>query len=566
MADKDHFDVLVSGLSLEERQNLLEKLKSQSMISYEPLYYEDDETVHVEDVETEYPKLPWYSRLWYFILSFIRSKAPIKIFEDHRVAVLSKKIEDKSPGLFDSKKGLLLPAFLRHMEKLKEAARLFYSTLDMSVNRDRGAFFAFLGSLEMPEVHRKLLYVTDPKFIMEKNPEIAEVELRQRALKSMDDAFAKITEANRNAMYINARSLNCLKELSSYLFDRVLMAFSSAANGETCSVGIVRDLLVNLNNILYSLKDIPSLPLLESVFVFLLQERIGEPEFDINQEIRAQLSKADKNISVIRDFNKRVPLTLILRCYTRDMSFRPFEISGGEDWYFSYRDYWKRRAESLYTDYMKSRRHEYLLNSFRYFLKGRNLRMLENTQTESNPEGMPVKGSFALSFLLSFYSVIFIPEINRIMQIILIDGDFTSGDNRVEFSVYYNYLIKLEDEIRKLENDISPEGDYGKRYAQAKQDMSSVQIKRRKIQNVCGEASEDALNIISGIRESSRGMINILNGILGRDSRAKYDSLTNLDMMVGKNDQFITRLDETIQQFQRVLTILDEIDVMETGH
>ena len=568
MAEKDHFDLLVSGLSLEERQDLLEKLKSQSVFSTEPLYYEDDdEVIPAGTAEMEYPKLPWYSRLWYFILSIFKARPPVKIFDDRRISMLSNKIKERNPSLYDSEKELLLPAFYSHLGKLKEAARFFYSALDMSVNRDRRAFFSFLGSLEMIEVHRKLLYGTNPGLTMEKNPNISEIELRQKVFKNMDDALSGITEANRNAMYVNARSLNCLKELSSFLFDRVLMAFSnsSAPNGETCSVGMVRDLLVTLNNILFSLRTIPSMPLLESVFVFLLQERIREPGFDMSREIRTLLVKADESISVIREFNKQVPITLILRCYTRDLSLKPHEISGGEDWFMTYRDYWRRQVESRYADYMKDRRHEYLLNSFRYFLKGRNLRMLEYTRTESNPEGIPVKGAFALSFLLTFYTVIFMPDINKILKPILLDGIFNSDENRISFNIYYSNLMKLEDEIKKLEYDISPDGDYGKRYAQVRQEISSFQIKNRKIQAVCKEASEDASVIINQIREASQGMVNILNGLLGRDSRAKFGTLDNLDKLAGRDSRIIAGLDQSIIHFRKVITILDEIEIMEAG-
>ena len=567
MAEKGIFDRLVSGLSLEERQKLLEKLKGQANLSTEPLFIEDDNGAPAEDIETEYTKLPWYYRLWYFILSFFRAKPPIKIFEDHQVSALGIKTDEKSPGLFDYQKGLLLPAFCRQMEKLKEAARFFYTALDISVNRDRGAFFAFLGSLEMADVHKRLQTDTDPAVIIEKNPDIPEMDLRQVAFKAMDDALIMVTEDYREIMYFDARSLNCLKELSTFLFDRVIMAFgtNTAMNGKTCSVNVVRELLVSLNNILNSLKTVPPIALLESLFVFILQERAGELGFDLNREIRLLLAKAEESMEVIREFNKRVPLTWILRCSTRNMAYAAREISGGEDWFVVFRDYWKRRIESQFADYMKKRRHQELLNSFRYFLKGRSLKILENTQSDLNPEGLPLKGSFALSFLYTFYSAVFMPDINKILRSILIDGEFQKKENRIEYTESYNNLIKLEDEIKKLEREIASSGDYGKRYAQARQDMSSLPVKRRKIQIVVEEASEEAETILEQIRDASRNMVSILNGILGRDSRSKYDTLANISKMAARDNHFLSDLDETIQKFQKVITIMDDIEAMESG-
>jgi hypothetical protein len=566
MAESGNFNRLVSGLPLAERQNLLEKLKGQSNLSSEPLYVVAREAVHAENIEAEYVRLPWYSRLWYFILSFIKSREPSKIYEDYQVSVLGTKIEEHTPGLYDYQSGMLLPLFFRQMGRLKEAAHFFYSALDAGVNRDRGSFFAFLGSLEMPDVHQRLQSGTEPDVIAEKHPDKHETELRQIALKTMDDAFALISEDHRLVMYSNARSLFCLKELASFLYDRVLMAFSfnSAHNGEICSAGVLRDILASLNNILFSLKVVPSMTLLESLFVFIMQEKSGEQGFNINMEIHSLLTKAENSLAVIREFNKQVPLTWILRCATRKMALLPVEISGGEDWFVFYRDYWKRRADSLFADYTKDRRQRDLLSTFRNFLKGQDLKILENTQTEANPDGMPIKGAFALSFLYTFYASNFMPDINWVLRPILIDGDFKHQENRLEFTESYNNIIKLEDEIRKLEGKISLSGDYGQRYSQARQEMTALPVKRRKIQIIVEEAEEDTEKIVTAIQDASLNMVNILNGILGREERGKYDTLTNLPKIVGKDNSFIAGLVEAVRQFETVHKILDDIEAMES--
>jgi len=584
MAESVSLEKLVSALPIEERHNLLEKLKSQSNFSGRLLYGEENEESFYDDIETEFSKLPWYSHLWYLLLGFFKSRAPIKIFEENQLSMLGNRIEEKAPGLYDYQKGMLLQPFHRQLAKLKEAAHFFYSALDSSVNRDRGAFFAFLGSLEMPEVHRVLQSDANPIVIGKAHPEMPESELRQAAFKVMDDAFAMITEEKRNTMYTNARSLFCLKELSSFLYDRILMAFSTnsaflydrilmafstnaSGNGETCSAGIVRDLLITLNNILLSLKTVPPMTLLESLFIFILQEKSGEQGFDINRESRLLLSKAEESLAVIQDFNNHVPLTLLLRCCTRNLALTPHELSGGEDWHAVYRDYWRKRIEFFYAEYLKGHRQKVLAESFGIFLKGKSLKVLGNIQTEATPDGIPIKGVFALSFLYTFYSAVFMPDINTILRPILIEGDFLKKENRTEFAEGYNNLIELEDKIKKFEQDISRSGEYGKRYTQARLDMSSLPIplKRRKIQTVIDEAEEEARSIVEQTKTASYTMINILNGILGKDSRGKYFPLTNLSKVVGKEAQFIVGINDTIQKLQLVIKFLDDIEIMENG-
>jgi hypothetical protein len=560
------FDRLASELSLEERAHLLEKLNSQSIMSQEPLYEETAEIPAVS-LDEEYKHVPWYYQIWFIILSFFQRKTPRQIFEDRMVARLGRVIEAKTPDIYDFQRDWLMPEFQRHLLNLKEGARFFYSALDSSINRDKGAFYAFLASLEMGEVYRRLNVDTDPSHIADTKPSMSGTELRQAAFQIMEESIAAITEEQRKIMYYNARLLNCLKVISSFLFDRIILAFAfePSVSGPVCSARVVRDQLSALNNILFSLKEIPPMTLLESLFIFILQERTGEAGFEINKEMQNLLAKAEGAINAIRNFNRQVPLTLILRCTGKDMALLPKVIGGGEDWFVVFREYWKRQIELRFAEYMRLRRHRDLTDSFRYFFKGTNLKILSNVASESNPSGLPVSGAFSLSFLLTFYSVVFMNDINKVIRPILIDGEFVKRENRTEFTESYNELIKIEDVIKKLEADISPSGDYGKRYAQARNDMTSLPVKRRKVQIVLEEASGEAERIIERSKEAIQSMIKILNGIIKKDPERKYDTLSNMLHLAGKGPAFVNGIMDAIQKFQKTLQLLDDISLMESS-
>jgi hypothetical protein len=347
------------------------------------------------------------------------------------------------------------------------------------------------------------------------------------------------------------------------LFDRVLLAFDSSIGMQTCPVGMVRELLVELNNILFSLKEPPTLALLESLFIFLLQEKKDEPGGDVNNKIRSLLAGAEDAIAAIRNFNKTVPLTKILRCACRDMSFAPHQISGGEDWFQVYCEHWKRQTESGIADFTRKRKHREVFNAFRHFFKGADLKALDNAVSDSNPNGVPAPETFTLSFLQTFHSEVFIPVINIFLRPILIDGEFFKKENRAEFTIAYNDIMKMEDDIKKFDLSIAPNGDYGKRYIQARDDLSSLPVKRRKIQAVLEDASRDAGGIISRTRNAAVTMINVLGGILKKEAGGKYDTLSNLDKIAGKNPEvFLDGVAESVRQFQETLQILKDIDAM----
>ena len=564
MTDENTFSRLVAELSLEERQGLLRKLQENSKISLELLYVEDNKLVPFIDSELEFKWLPLYLRIWYFIKSIFKSKSPHKLFEERGLTMLGKKIDKKFPKLYNHRTGMLLPAFFKHIINLKEAAGFFYAALDASVNRNRNAFFAFMGSLEMPFIHKQLQEETDPAVIVENNPDVSERELRQLALKAMEDSLSQISEDQKGIMYLDARSLFCLKGLSTFSFDRLLTSFTynREERGETCYAVSIREFLVSLNDILFSLKTVPHMTLLQSLFVFMLRRRVNEKFFDFDSEISSLLTQAAESLDVIREFNKQVPLNLIIRCFSRDLSIVPNEISGGEDWYILYRDYWKKTVESLCNEYSRKNQHRKLFISFNDFFKGQDLEVIKYIHSDSNPEGIPLRGSWALSFLRSFSSIIFMPDISRILLPIYNDGEFKEEDTHVEFSWSYGYLLRLEEEIDKFEEGISPVGLHGERYSQAYKENSAPDVKKRRLKLIVDKVQREANEIIEQSRKACQSMTDILSGIHGENPAENRVYLTNYFRISGTDERFLPKIGEAVLKLKTALKLLSETDGM----
>ncbi|MDR1306959.1 MAG: DUF5312 domain-containing protein [Treponema sp.] len=567
MEGNGHFSRLAEELSVEERTGLLEKLSSQSNLPAGMTLYEDPGEEKAVNLESRYGALPWYYKLWFFILSFFNSRSPLKLFADHLMSRIYRNMETRAPGFYNFQKDMLLPKFQEELVKLRDGSRFFYSALDASLNRDKGGLMLFLGSLEMPGIHKLIQADTNPGTLASRYRDLNEIELRQKAFKALEEALAGISGEQRDRMYHSARSLYCLKQLSSFLFDRLINSFifDASLQGNICPAASVRDQLLTLNNILVSLKEPPPMTLLASLFVFVLTEQDNGAGFDIQIEMRKLLSRAETSLQAVKEFNGEVPLTSLLRCMSRSTDISPGDIGGGEDWYVVYRERWKTRIEEQFLSFIKTRRQRDLQNAFRYFFKGTHLKMLENMVSDSNPSGISIKGNFSLAFLQTFYSVVFMEEINKHIRPILLDGEFIRRDNRSEFTEYYNTLIKLEDVIGHFDMEISPAGDYGKRYALAKNDMSSLPVKRRKIQIVVEEAARDAERIIDQAREAMEGMINILGGVLKKSADEKYDTLINISALTGRGTAFADGITQSVDLFKKALRLLDDIDAMETG-
>jgi hypothetical protein len=190
-------------------------------------------------------------------------------------------------------------------------------------------------------------------------------------------------------------------------------------------------------------------------------------------------------------------------------------------------------------------------------LKGADVQGLADPGAENNSEGIPFRGIFGISFLNTFYSVVFGTDINRILEPIFIYGEFYSRDNRIKFIENYNELIKLEDDLQVFEQKISPSGVFGRQFINAKEDISDPRIRRRKLRQVVDDASRAAAEILDSAKRASSGMISVLEGILKIDILAKTPKLSG-----GKNE-FTDGVAEAIEKFQKVIKILNDSDALD---
>lgn len=558
------FDRLASELTLEERRDLLRKLESQAIVSSAPLF-SSSELPESVGVELRFRQSSVLLQLWLRILSVFKRKTPIKLFEELLIARIGAMIEGRYPNLFDHRRNLLLDRMHQELLSLKESSRFFYEALDGSFVRDKGAFFAFLASLELDAAHKRLLSETDPCTYAATNSQASEAEIRQAIHKALESVLSSLDEAQRAAMYRNVRSLLCLKELASFFFDRALSAFSDAGEAKTCPAYLLVDQMMLLNDILFSLEFPPSLSLLESLFVFDVQDQLGTEDFQILEETRKLVTRAEEALSRIRQFNQRVPLTAILRCASRNLEYLPSSITGGEDWFATYREYWRKRIDDRFALFIRDRRKEQLEQSLGAFLGSKPLPQLDSIQAAS-PDGLTVKNSFVLIFLFAFFRHVFTGDINKVLKTLLLEGEFYKKENRIEFTDAYNELLKLGDAIQSLDKKLSPAGDLGMRFDAVRKEMLALPLKRRKLAALQQEADIEAFGIVERAVRALRSLSNVLGGIINVEVGGRYDSLSNLGSLSGRGpNTFISSLRNALQKIEKTIQMLGEIESLEPG-
>ena len=550
---------LVSQMSIEERLGLLEKIRRNSAISQEPLYVHRDADVRGIGFGEQYKRLSWFVRAFYRIVGLCTNRDAVRVFEDGRIRLIARDAEAGSPGVFDYRRNQLLDGFFLSLTDLKQAARFFYNVLDTGANRDRGTFYAILGSLEMEDIHLRLQNECGPQAILASDPGIRSADLRHAVMRAMDETLQSISDMKRGIMYYHARSLGSLKDLSCFLFDRFILAFRDSAGRRVCRITpAVKELMLSLDGILSSLRDPPSALLLESLLIHELEARAGEPDFDVDGETESLPDLAGKALAAIRLFNARIPLTRIIRCVTRNVEYAPEKAGGGEDWFQMYRNYWKRRLETELAEYFARERRRDMIESLEDFF-GTMLEPLPNAASEKNPNGFPLPEAFALSFLRAFHSVLN-NKINCVLQRVVMEGEFKRREDKARITAAYNDAMLAAGQIHVLDMKLAPTGEYGKRYEQMRREADALPAKRRKIRIIQSDASGEAWDIISRSKEALKKIGATLETLSGREASIENGGISNFDRLAGKRPAvFVKNAKEAVHSLKRAIKVLDDI-------
>jgi hypothetical protein len=437
--------------------------------------------------------------------------------------------------------------------------------LARSVEKDKGAFIAFLASIEIPEIHARLLAETDP--FERTSSHSTSAEIRATILESWEDILLSLTEDKRRAMYGDLRSLVFLKRLSGFLFDRLLGLFRPLPDGAPAAAfQDARELLLELGDLLVSVSDPPSSELLEALFVMAAREEWGDPAYDPEAALGKDLAMVAEALQGIRTFNARVPLGTILRLVAEDPEYLPRELPGSEDWFAIFKSFWKERIETRLEEYRTESRVRELAADISQFTGNAEPAGFPHLSSAGGEGFPPCRFEVALSFLEGFQTGPFTKEMNRPLKILLIEGDFYRKDNRIEFTDAYDELLRLHENLATLDARFSPDGEIGRAWNQASNEMLTIAFKRRKLDAIRRGAEDEAEALVRRVGETLHTLARVIKGILKGEAGGRYDSLQNLSTLDGRsNREFLRTLELVRARCDKALLLLSELSGLDLG-
>ncbi|MFP4363166.1 MAG: DUF5312 family protein [Spirochaetia bacterium] len=554
------FDKLVTNISREERTEMLERIHSTSRLSEEPLFPEEEE--QPISLEETYSNLGFFYKIYLFFKALFSGKDRLELIKELVLNNITKKVQTQYPHLLeDQKHKMFTGKMYDELSELKTGAEFFHPILDKALGAQKPQFFAYLAGLEMMIVQDQLLNETDPYQVIDMTSEETDKGIRREIESKLDDILYDITPDQKKTMYSHARSLHCLQSLASFPFDAILESFIKREKiGLSCKMEEIESQLLQLTDILYSMKSPPGLNLIETLLLFVLQDRIGEQDFSIEEQVSAKVHIAEDMLSKIRSFNRRIPLIDLMKIVTEDIDYFPTVISGGEDWFALFKQFWEERIEKKLNRFLNERKQARLLQRVYEYLSVFELPDLKQYKNSAEEQDIKVRFDNSLKFMLAFYHRKFIPVMNRDLKSILIDGEFYKNENRIEFTDAYNSLLRIPEYIEQIDHRLSSKGEEGRQIQQTKQEMVSGPIRRKKVQTIVSIVDKEAGSVISKVLKDMVMMGNVLDGILHGEMGGKYDSLSNIGYIGGKNNAaFMKSLKKIVRELEQGLEILQEM-------
>lgn len=567
MEKENSFDSLVSIMTREERQQMLEKMHETAPV------YESESFVPVEEppegggvsLEEQLKKesLPFRIILW--LKSIFTNTNQIVLFNEMKISEINRSLQRNYPGLVDSKKGLLLPLFYDKVSELKSAAD-FLRPYIAAIEKDEGGFYVFLGSIIMPEVDEDMSTNANP-FSVPVSTNI-KPELRVELIHNMDEIFQNIPVDSKQKMYEAVKSVEWLRQFSKIPFIKLLSSFTEVSSTfHTCAFSIIGNEFTSFAKLIsngFLLSD----SLLESLYLFSVRKSRRFSE-DVSGDDRAAvnfMNNARSNASVIHMFMSSVPMSSVTRVVLGDSNWVPEKFYGGEDWFAKYKSQWKKIFDFRWDSWVVECKKE----SLRLGLNGNfgleKFPLLPYRPWTSDSD-FSYRYELTIGFLCWYFGERFPQSYEIALKTVMIEGAFKKKENQVLYTEAFNELVKIAVAMNILCDKLKPVGEYGVVFAKSTKDengMRSLQ-EQNNLEKTMRDIESDSQSILHRFGDAVREMVSLLDGILGFVKNSKYDTLSNLARIQGhENAVFQATLRDAKNSFEAALNLVRELERVDT--
>ncbi|NIZ46775.1 DUF5312 family protein [Entomospira nematocerorum] len=521
------FDRLVSLLSVDERREMLEKI-SMSSPSLEKKHFVRSSFSENgrNSIVQEYKNLPFWQKIWYQILAYIDKRTKEEMLHQKLLDGLRESLVKDYGSYINFERSRFLSDFCDSFLQLSNAIEVFKKPLDDILGEHRKEYYAFLVGVVDSNTQRKLLDVSNPEFLTNKNQEnesLNSSKLRTMMEEDISSCIKEISLESREKLYAYARQIAHLERISNFNYEKIIANYST---DNTCTIRLISKSLKKLNSILSSFKDIPDTTLLQSIFLFSYSVK-DLPASSYHSELKKDLTQAVGALQVVNNFSE-IPLTEMLAIISDNYFYEPVLLSGGEDWLALYRKFWKGRSSRLYQEFLVNKKAHSIDQAICAYYKLDAYPSIDGYSSLewSDSVFVPIhEGSMGLIYF--FFATLYQEECSEMVQKIHAEGNFFRKENARELADAVSSITLLNSEIAEFERAMSPSGGYF--YLRLQE--FAVGEKTVGLAGLHALIEKQVALILNRSTEVLFILSSVFGGVIERTIGGRYDTVSNFDSL-----------------------------------
>ncbi|MGL4987004.1 MAG: DUF5312 family protein [Treponemataceae bacterium] len=563
MQTYNSFDDMVYDLSHIERTDLLKKIEGNLDPDRQTISLPEDSNAEFEllDVSEKLQTESFWIRAYIWLLTLFTNERSDVIYNKFLLNSRAHQIEKKYPDLINYKKGLFRNNFYLLIKDLKMVSDYFNPSISLYEDNP-GAFYVCLASFVLPDLYETLVKESNPEEIFQSNTPHPELKMAQ--LRKLESLCNNMSIDDKNLLYEHICCIDWLRQFVHLPFHRITTRFFNLNEDSfTCQMDSLYNDLPLFASILSNGKKVYT-EVLEALILFTSKDTIASNKLDLFTFSQGELEKSIDKIAIIKMFNLAVPLNDICSILYSEYDWSPANPSGVEDWFFSFKNYWKKNFESQWNAWEKQQKQNEAISNACAFLNLSFPPVLENRPWLEVWCTLSFTYEYSIGFLYHFFLKKY-SEYTKFLKIILIEGDFCSRENNLEFTDAYNELEHLCTNILSFNDKLATKGEIGKMFVKIVNDFQRTIQGKSQFDSIMNILKMDSRTYIQKFCVALDLMINLLYGINHESHKNHYETLLNIDTIQGKNnDLFRAKLKEIYIEMQRSLSIIKDFQVVES--
>lgn len=558
MSEKNSFDQLVSTLSSAERKEMLERMQVQGgNPDEESLESVDTASDSSVSFETEYRNISFFFRFWLWLKSIFTNTSVETLFNDYKVGVIARNIEHISPGLIDYRRKSLLTSFFNKLNDLKRCADFFKPYC--ALIDDDGDFYVFLGTLGMPQIAQQMSNEVDPYSIpLDKGPR---PDQRISLLRRMDEVMANIPSDQKTVMYSCARASEWLLQFVRLPINHLLSLFDPLTEHDyTCHFSVAQADLGILAQVLCNGLSIPN-EVLESLYLYY-QER-GRGRNDSSKEAAEKFMEAAHfHLSMMHTFVTSVPFRSLCCVANRNAQWTPENFKGAEDWFVKYKMGWKKLFDMKWEAWTNDCRKESLRQILQRTFGLNTFPHLPSRPWITSWANLRFRYELTGGFLCWFFREAF-PVHEIVLKTVMTEGAFIQKENNIEFTETFNEFLQVSIGLDTVNRNCAPDSELD--VTIKKLEKEHTLLGQEKAEKLLRGVEADFAHLIVKFGDASRKMNLLMTGIVGLSMDPRYDSLSNMGEIQGRNNaRFRKQLQDAKDAIDCAFNLVKELEPVDT--